>query len=311
MARSNKSLTWINLWTVYLIWGSTYFAIAVAVKSMPSLLAMGIRFTAAGIILALVLLVKSGAKALLVPRKEIFSASAMGAVLLGFGIGNVSLAEHTVPSGVVALIISAMPFWIALFRAFTGDHPAKLSWIGVIFGFVGVAILLKPGQVHSMNHASNSKLLFWMIMVLIGNICWAYGTFISPKLSLPKNALVLTTYEMFAGGLGLLVAALISGERFSSLSAATPTSWWALLYLVLVGSIIAYSAYLWLVGNAPVSLTSTYAYVNPVIAVFLGSLFLHEKMSPSIFIGGAIVVAGVIMVISAESRVKSTQIIPE
>ncbi|MEI8066135.1 MAG: EamA family transporter [Actinomycetes bacterium] len=305
MARSVKSLTWINLWTVYIIWGSTYFAIAIAVKSMPSLLGMGIRFLGAGTILGLVLIIKNGWRALAVPKREIISASLLGALLLGFGIGNVSLAEHTVPSSIVALIISAMPFWIAIFRAISGDHPAKLSWFGVILGFAGVAVLLKPGQVHAMNGASNSKLLFWMIMVLVGNIGWAFGTFISPKLSLPKNALVLTTYEMFTGGLSLFIVGLLRGEHFSHFSQTSSSSWWALVYLILIGSIVAYSAYLWLASNAPVSLTATYAYVNPVIAVFLGSFFLHEKIGASIFLGGAIVITGVILVITAESRSKS------
>lgn len=269
---------------------------------MPSLLSMAIRFMSAGVILGLVLIAKDGWKALKVPGREIAAASIMGFLLLGFGIGNVSLAEHTVPSGIVALIISAMPFWIAIFRAMTGDHPAKLSWIGVVVGFCGVAILLKPGQVHAINGASNGKLLFWMVMILIGNIGWALGTFLSRKVALPKNALVLTTYEMFAGGLSLFIVALIRGERISSFAHASASSMWALLYLVLIGSIVAYSAYLWLASNAPVSLTSTYAYVNPVIAVFLGTIFLHEKASPSIFIGGAIVITGVVLVITAESR---------
>ena len=228
----------------------------------------------------------------------------MGAVLLGFGIGNVSLAEHFVPSGIVALIISAMPFWIAIFRALTGDHPAPLSWVGVIVGFIGVGILLKPGQVHAVNPISRGGLFFWMAMVLVGNITWAFGTFISPKVPLPRNSLVLTSFEMLGGGLSLAIAAVIHGEKLSALSHVSSGSWWALLYLVLVGSIVAYSAYLWLVANAPVSLTSTYAYVNPVIAVFLGGVFLHEKISASIVLGGLVVIVGVVLVVSAESQSK-------
>lgn len=302
MAKSKKSLTWMNLWIVYLIWGSTYFAIALTIKTIPSLLAMGIRFLAAGIILGTFLVLKRDWRVLKVPRIEIITAFLMGALLLGFGIGNVSLAEHTVPSGVVALIISAMPFWIAIFRAISGDHPAKSSWVGVVVGFVGVAILLKPGQVYSMNGASKGALFFWMFMVVIGNITWAVGTFIAPKISLPKNALVLTTYELIGGGVSLSIAALIHGDRISALTNVKAASWWSLVYLILIGSIVAYSAYLWLVGNAPVSLTATYAYVNPIIAVLLGSIFLHERMSPSIILGGAIVLTGVFLVITAENR---------
>lgn len=271
---------------------------------MPSLLGMGIRFLSAGLLLAIFIVIRTGWRTFHIPRKEIATAMLMGAVLLGFGIGNVSLAEHFVPSGIVALIISAMPFWIAIFRALTGDHPAPLSWVGVIVGFIGVGILLKPGQVHAVNPISRGGLFFWMAMVLVGNITWAFGTFISPKVPLPRNSLVLTSFEMLGGGLSLAIAAVIHGEKLSALSHVSSGSWWALLYLVLVGSIVAYSAYLWLVANAPVSLTSTYAYVNPVIAVFLGGVFLHEKISASIVLGGLVVIVGVVLVVSAESQSK-------
>ncbi len=269
---------------------------------------MSIRFLAAGLLLSLFLIIKKGWDALRVPLREILTAMLMGAALLGFGIGNVSLAEHYIPSGIVALIISAMPFWIAIFRALSGDRPTSLSWVGVFVGLVGVGLLLRPGQVHAVHPISHSGLFFWMAMVLIGNITWAFGTFISPKVPLPKSALVLTSYEMLGGGISLGAAAIIHGDKLSALSRVSAGSWWALLYLILIGSIVAYSAYLWLVGNAPVSLTATYAYVNPVIAVFLGATFLHEKVSLTEAIGGAIVILGVVLVVSAESRNRKIEI---
>lgn len=311
MARTHNAKTWIALWTVYILWGSTYFAIAIVIKSMPSLLAMGLRFLQASLLLGLFLLIRKGTTPFHIPRKEILSAGLFGAMRLGLGLGATSLAEHTVPSGIAALIYSCLPLWVSLFRAMTGDKPAKLTWFGIAVGFIGVAILLKPGQVTAVANSDPSKLWFWMAVVLFGNFCWGLGTFLAPKFPTPKNTFISTFYEMLFAGLILSIVGLISGERFSSFAHSTTTGWMALLYLSVFGSIIGYSAYVWLVANAPVSLTSTYAYVNPVIAVFLGVVFIHEKFHISELFGGLIVVLGVILVVSVEGRRKlSTPIRP-
>jgi drug/metabolite transporter (DMT)-like permease len=141
-----------------------------------------------------------------------------------------------------------------------------------------------------------------MFMVLIGNIGWALGTFLAPRFQLPKNALVFTAYELMAGGVSLTLAGFIKGEEISDFIDGSSWSWLWFVYLVIFGSIIAYSAYLWLVQNAPVSLTATYAYVNPVIAVALGAIFLDEVITASYALGGLIIVLGVLVVVSAESR---------
>jgi drug/metabolite transporter (DMT)-like permease len=302
--RTQKTKTWTALWTVYILWGSTYFAIAIAIKSMPSLLAMGFRFLQASLILGLFLLVRKGTTPFRIPRKEILSAGLFGALRLGIGLGATALAEHTVPSGIAALIYSCLPLWISLFRAISGDRPAALSWFGIAMGFIGVAILLKPGQVTAVAHSNSGKLWFWMAVILIGNFAWALGTFFAPRFPTPKNTFISTFYEMLFAGFLLSIVGLISGERFSSFADATVTGWLALLYLSLFGSIAGYSAYVWLVANAPVSLTATYAYVNPVVAVFLGVVFLHEKFHISELIGGLVVVLGVILVVSVEGRRK-------
>ena len=302
MERTQKTRTWIALWTVYILWGSTYFAIAIAIKSMPSLLAMGLRFLQASLILGLFLLLRRGTTPFKIPRKEILSAGLFGAMRLGIGLGATALAEHTVPSGIAALIYSCLPLWISLFRAISGDRPAALSWFGIAIGFIGIAILLKPGQVTAVAHSNPSKLWFWMAVILLGNLAWAFGTFFAPRFPTPKNTFVSTFYEMLSAGFILSIVGLISGERFSSFADATVTGWLALLYLSIFGSIIGYSAYVWLVANAPVSLTATYAYVNPVVAVFLGVVFIHEKFHTSELIGGLVVVFGVILVVSVEGR---------
>ena len=269
---------------------------------MPPLLSMGIRFLIAGILLTLIIGLTRGFNEMKVPRVEIATSSILGFVLLGFGLGNVAVAEKHVPSGIVALIIAALPLWIGIFRFISGERPSRRSWTGLAIGFIGVALLLKPGSVQSVSGEGASTVVFYMFMVLIGNIGWALGTFLAPRFQLPKNALVFTAYELMAGGVSLTLAGFIKGEEFSDFIDGSSWSWLWFVYLVIFGSIIAYSAYLWLVQNAPVSLTATYAYVNPVIAVALGAIFLDEVITASYAVGGLIIVLGVLVVVSAESR---------
>ncbi len=311
MERTQKTRTWTALGIVYTIWGSTYFAIAIVVKSIPALLAMGVRFLLAALLMGLFLLVRKGLKPFLLPRKEILSAGLFGMLRLGIGMGATALAERTVPSGVTALIYCCLPLWISLFRAISGDRPAALSWFGIAMGFIGVAILLKPGQVTAVAHSNSGRLWFWMVVVFLGNLAWALGTFLAPKFPMPRNTFISTFYEIFFAGVVLTMAGLLSGEHLSSLAHATLTGWFALFYLIIFGSIVGYSAYVWLVANAPVSLTATYAYVNPVVAVFLGVVLIHEEFHISELIGGLIVIVGVIVVVSVEGRRKQeTQVRP-
>ena len=301
---SKSQLTWLSLWTVYLIWGSTYFAIAYVIESMPPLLAMGIRFLIAGILLALIISLRQGPSELKIPRAELRSSLLMGFLLLGFGIGTVSIAQAYVPSGIVALIIAALPLWIAIFRTISGERLVKLSWLGLVIGFAGVALLLKPGSITPVSDIENSKLFLFMLLVLLGNIGWALGTFLAPRFPLPKNTLVFTAYEMLAGGISLTLAGFVKGESISDFLDATTWSWLWFIYLIIFGSIAAYTAYLWLVANAPVSLTATYAYVNPIIAVALGAIFLDELITSAYAIGGLIILVGVILVVSVERTKK-------
>ena len=270
---------------------------------MPPLLAMGIRFLIAGLLLASIVSLRQGVGELRIPRAELRSSLLMGFLLLGFGIGTVSIAQAYVPSGIVALIIAALPLWIAIFRTISGERLVKLSWLGLVIGFAGVALLLKPGSITPVSDIENSKLFLFMLLVLLGNIGWALGTFLAPRFPLPKNTLVFTAYEMLAGGASLTLAGFIKGESISDFLDATSWSWLWFFYLVFFGSIAAYTAYLWLVANAPVSLTATYAYVNPIIAVALGAIFLDELITSAYAIGGLIILVGVILVVSVE-RIK-------
>ena len=269
---------------------------------MPPLLSMGVRFFIAGVLLSLIIIARGGVTEFKIPFPEIRTSAVMGFVLLGFGLGNVAIGEKHVPSGVVALIIAALPLWIAIFRTIDKDPPSGQGWVGVLLGFAGVALLMKPGSITSVSGEGSGTVLVYMVMVLLGNIGWSLGTFLAPRFPLPKNALVFTAIEMIAGGISLTIAGLIRGENFADLMDGTSTSWFWFWYLVLFGSIIAYTAYQYLVANAPVALTATYAYVNPITAVTLGAVFRNEVITKEYALGGLIIVAGVILVVMGEHR---------
>jgi drug/metabolite transporter (DMT)-like permease len=161
---------------------------------------------------------------------------------------------------------------------------------------------MKPGSIEPINNVSESTMVWWCFIALMGNVGWAIGSFLAPRFAMPQSSYVATFYQLSAGGLILVLIGSLAGESFSDWRNAGPTAWLGWLYLVLVGSIIAYSAYFWLVRNAPIGLTSTYAYVNPVIAIILGIIFLNEKINTSYIVGGSIVLIGVLLVVTNESK---------
>jgi drug/metabolite transporter (DMT)-like permease len=286
------------MWIVYVVWGSTYLAIAVAIESMPPLIALGTRFLAAMTVLAGFLVVRRGPRSLVVPWRELRGAMVVGALLLGVGMGVLTLAERYVPSGVAALIVAIMPLWVVILRAVTGDRPPLVTWLGVAIGILGIAVLVAPGA-HG-GGADSGQRTIWSLAMLVSTACWAYGSFLQPRIHVPRDPLVLSFYEMLTGGVILTTVGLLRGERLQDMAGATARSWWGWIYLVVVGSLIAYTAYVWVVGHAPLSLVATYAYVNPVVAVLLGWWILGEPLTLGLLVGGAIVVVGVMLVVSAE-----------
>jgi drug/metabolite transporter (DMT)-like permease len=285
---------WFALVTVYLVWGSTYLAIRVIVDSTPPLLAMGVRFVLAALLLAAFLAVRHGVRVLRVGRREVAAAGLVGGLLLLCGNGGVAVAEQTVPSGLTALLVATTPLWLVGLRVVSGDRPRRLSLLGTGLGFVGIAVLARPGD--------GGDIQTWGLFTVVGAaLCWAAGSFFSSRVPLPGNPFVATAYEMGLGGAGLLLAGVIGGELEGFSVAATPAEAWAwLAYLVVFGSLAAFTAYVWLLHHAPISLTATYAYVNPVVAVILGALVLAEPITLPILLGGAVVVAGVGLVVTTE-----------
>ena len=226
---------WTALVTVYLVWGSTYLAIRVVVDTAPPLLAMGARFLAAGLLLAAFLVVRRGRSALRVTRRQLGGAALVGVLLLLCGNGGVAVAEQTVPSGIAALLVAATPLWLVVLRRLARDRIARLTLVGTLVGFVGIAVLVLPGGLTSPD---GSPVRAWgLVVVVVAAACWALGSFLSGRIPMPGDAFVATTWEMLAGGVGLLLSGSVSGELADlDLGAVSGAAWAWLAYLVLVGS---------------------------------------------------------------------------
>ena len=288
--RASSLNVWLALGIVYVVWGSTYLAIAIAVQTLPPFLYAGLRFLLAGVILTGWLAFRG--VDLRVSRRELQGAAVVGILMLSVANGLVVLAERTVPSGVAALIVASIPLWIVVYRMVSGEPVGRDLLAGVLLGLVGVAVLVVPGGLNGTVDPIGA------IMLFVATLAWALGTFLSPRLATPRNALVSTSYQMLAGGVALLVAGLGRGE-LAHVDPATfsSSSLIAFAYLVVFGSLVAFSAYTWLLQNASVSLVSTYAFVNPVVAVVLGALILAEPITPTIVIGAAIIVVAVAFIV--------------
>jgi drug/metabolite transporter (DMT)-like permease len=276
--------TWTALVTVYVIWGSTYLAIAVTGETIPPLFAVSTRFITAGALMAAIVALRGGS--LRVGRRALVSCIVIGLLLPGAN-AVLFFAERSVPTGLASLIIASVPLWIVVLRLLNGE---RLSWralsaVGV--GFVGVAIIAQP---------SGGATTAGIVLCVVSALMWASGSVLSARLEMPRDPFAATAYEMLAGGLLMFVPALFTVHGFSP-SNASIAAW---VYLVTFGSIVGYSAYVWLLANAPLGIVSTYAYVNPVVAIGLGVLFRGEQLTWRLVLGAAIVVAAVAAVVRQE-----------
>ncbi len=283
---------WTGLWIVYIIWGSTYLAIRVMVETVPPLLGAGVRFTIAGAVMLAVLAVRRSVRP---TRAQLLSALAIGILLPGAN-AVVTVAEQEVPSALAALLIASVPLWVLLMRRTAGEPVSRAGIAAVLVGFAGVALLMRPGE------QSEGASLLALGAVVFGAVMWASGSFASPRLRLPGDPLVSTGWQMLLGGLVITATGLAAGEAPKvDIEAFSLRSISALLYLIVFGSWIAFTAYAWLLQNAPISRVATYAYVNPVVAIVLGFLVLDEIITPITLIGAAIIVVSVALVIRIEN----------
>lgn len=300
--RGSTLRVWSALLIVYFVWGSTYVAIALMIETMPGLTGSGIRFLTAGIAMAVIVAIARGPRTLRVTRRQAGSSALIGIMLPATGVGTVSIVSDHVPTSVAALIVATIPLWVVVIRLVTRDRPRPFTLIGVIIGLGGLAFILLPGGSStpaSGPAADGTAIVAGSIALVCSSFVWALGSWLSPRLATPSNILVFTTYQLVVAGMVLLVAGALSGERINFASVST-ASWLGLAYLIIFGSLVSYTAFTWLIGNASLSLVSTYAYVNPAVAVILGVIVFGEVISSDVIFGVLFVLGGVALVVSGE-----------
>jgi drug/metabolite transporter (DMT)-like permease len=294
----------LALAAVYVIWGSTYLAIAVMVQTLPPLVAGGIRYTIAGLVVLAAIAawrrLTAAGRAVSHQRlgwPQFGAALLIGALLLLGGNGGVVIGETLIPSGVAAVIIATTPIWIAVLGSIVDRRlPGPLVLAGLAGGLVGVVLLLAPSSEAALDPLGVG-------LVALAAISWSIGSTLSPWVPLPKSVFTGAGLEMLFGGLMLITVGVLRGE-LDGLDPATfsAPSVWATVYLILIGSLVAFTAYIWLLSHAPINLVSTYAYVNPVVAVILGVVILDESLTPQMLLAAAIIVVSVVAIVSGRPR---------
>lgn len=284
---------WVALFAVYIIWGSTYLGIRFAIETIPPFLHAGVRFFISGLIL---LAWRWRAGDALPTRSQWISAGVVGILLLVGGNGLISYAEQTVPSGIAALLVATIPLWMVLIEALRpgGGRPGLIQVLGLMLGFVGIGILVGPAALLPGNAKFD---LAGVLLCLSAAFLWSLGSIFSRNADVPQSTFLFTGMQMLVGSLGLLLMSAMLGEfgRFD-LNGVSARSWGGLAYLITFGSLGGFVAYGWLLKNAPIALVSTYAYVNPIVAVFLGNLLAQEPLNGRILAAAGIIIAAIALI---------------
>lgn len=292
-----KTRIWTALIALYIVWGSTYLAIRYAVETIPPFMQAGLRFAVSG---AILVIWRKAAGDPFPTRNQWKSTAIIGILLLLGGNGLVSFAEQRIASGIAALIVGTVPLWLVLIEALRpgGVKPGWQALIGLLVGFGGIYLLVGP----SLSTGLLQFDLIGTLAVIAASFIWSIGSIYSRGADMPKSSLMATGAEMLTGSLALFLVSAAAGEwRGFQFSDVSSSSWLGLAYLITFGSLIGFASYGWLLQNAPVSLVATYAYVNPLVAVFLGNLFLQEALTGRILAAAGIIIGSVIFINSARS----------
>jgi drug/metabolite transporter (DMT)-like permease len=275
---------------VYLIWGSTYLAIFYAIRTIPTFLMAGARFLVAGLILVLVAAVQGAPR----PRaREVRTTAIAGVVLLCCGNGGVVWSETRAPTGSVALVVATVPLWMVVIEWVRGHRPTLGTLAGLSLGLVGIGVLVGPRALAGAGaiDATTAGVL------LLASGMWAAGSLYTRYAPLPASPLLAVGLEMVSGGVALLLVAAATGEyRGFAPHRVSATSWIGLVYLVMIGSLVGFTAYIWLVRHVAPALASTYAFVNPIVAVVLGWSIAGEALTPRTALAAAVIVAAVALI---------------
>jgi drug/metabolite transporter (DMT)-like permease len=282
---------WLALLTIYVVWGSTFIALAIVVRDLPPLLSMAIRHLIAGALLLAWALPRGDRDGDRVGGPQIVAGFVFGGLLFLVGHGSLAWAQQTVPAGVAALLVGSIPIWMALLdRLFFGKRLRSSAYVGFALGFVGLAFLLDP---FGAGHVDR----FGAVVIILGALAWSAGSLYSRWAALPKRPLVSAGLGAICGGILCLAVSVAGGELGQA--TWTPEAVGALTYLLVAGSLVGFTAYVWLLRVAPVSLVSTYAYVNPIVAVALGWLLLGETITLQMAVAGAAIVVAVALILRA------------
>ena len=299
-------LIWTAILILYVVWGSTYLAIRVAVETIPPFVMGAVRFAIAGLVMIGLSVVLARGRVVRPTRRQLRDAAIVGACLMFGGMGLVSWSEQTIPSGIAGVVVATMPVWVAIYgRAFFGERLPGLAIAGIVVGLVGVVVLVGQGV------AVDASLdPVGIAALLVSPMAWAVGTtFAANRARLPADPVLATGLEMFSGSIVLAVAAVLSGELAAFRPGdVAPEGILGTAYLTLVGSLVAFTAFVWVIRHAPLPLVTTYAFVNPVIAVFLGWLLLHESVGPVQLVAGGVIVLGVALLIVSRSRMRAPEV---
>jgi drug/metabolite transporter (DMT)-like permease len=280
---------WLALITVYLVWGSTFIALAIVVRDLPPFLAMSLRHLVAGATLLVVALPRGDRAGDAIGRRQIGAAFVFGGLLFVTGHGALAWAQQTVPAGIAALLVGTIPIWMALFdRVAYGRRLAVGAYLGIAVGFAGLAFLFDPFGAGSVDRLG-------ALVIVASAMCWAVGSLYSRGAPLPKRPLVSAGLASLCGGFLLAGYSLVSGEIGEAVW--TTSAVLGLAYLIVAGSFVGFTAYVWLLRAAPISLVSTYAYVNPIVAVALGWLILGEDVTAQMIVAGAAVLVSVAVIL--------------
>ena len=282
------------LWTVYLVWGSTYLAIKISVRTLPAFLSAGFRFLLAGALLGLILWATG--RSIRVTRRELASSALLGLSLLTLGVGVVTLAETRIDSSIAAMIAGSVPLQVIVLRALARERVALATRLSVLVGLVGLGFVVVPG-------GGGASSAVGLALALGASISWSLGSFFGHRLPLPRDGFVATTWEMLSAGVLLLLLGVATGEIGSmepaGFSLESVLAW---LYLGVFGSLVGFTAYAWLLRNAPISKVVTHQYVNPLVAIALGALLLGEEITLTVGVGAALIVGSVFVAVRSERR---------
>jgi drug/metabolite transporter (DMT)-like permease len=292
---------------IWFVWGSTFLAIRIAIADLPPVLMCGLRLLLAG---ALLLAWAALTRAPLPSPREARHAALVGLMLPAAGNGSVTVSELHVPSGIVALLVATIPLWMALLASF-GPHampPAGRARLGLVLGFGGILLLIGPGLLDAARAEFSP---WWALLPVAGSLSWAWGSLWSRRVALPVSPVASTGIGLAAGGVVLLALAVPSGDwaRFEP-AAVGAAAWAALLYLAVAGSVLGYSAYLFLLREVAPGKVATYAFINPVVAMALGWAFAGEALSPRTLQAAVIVVVAVALITTARAPARAAVAAP-